>query len=191
MGRFDRRDNNRRSGGGGFDRRPTTMFPAVCDKCGKDCQVPFRPSGDKPVYCSNCFEKEGGGNSDRFERRDDSRRSFGGGRDRGDKPMFSAICDECGIECKVPFNPSPDKPIYCSKCFEKREGSNNSGNNNSCNCDKQSEKLDTMIEKLDRILSALESKSVPEKKEKVEKKEVVKKPKAVKKSKTVKKTKEK
>ena len=49
MGRFDRRDNNRRGGGSGFDRRPTTMYPAVCDKCGKDCQVPFRPSGDKPV----------------------------------------------------------------------------------------------------------------------------------------------
>lgn len=181
MGRFDRRDNNRRGGGGGFDRRPTTMYPAVCDKCGKDCQVPFRPSGDKPIYCSNCFEKEGGGKSDRFERRDDSRRNFGSSRDRGDKQMFSAICDECGVECKVPFNPSPDKPIYCSKCFEKREGLKTGGS--SINFDKQSEKLDSIIEKLDRILSALESKSAPE-----TKKEVVKKPKVVKKTKTVKKT---
>ena len=181
MGRFDRRDNNRRGGGGGFDRRPTTMYPAVCDKCGKDCQVPFRPSGDKPIYCSDCFEKEGGGKSDRFERRDDSRRSFGGSRDRGDKQMFTAICDECGVECKVPFNPSPDKPIYCSKCFEKREGLKTGGSN--INFDKQSEKLDSIIEKLDRILSALESKSAPE-----TKKEVVKKPKVVKKTKTVKKT---
>lgn len=191
MGRFDRKDN-RRSGGGGFDRRPTTMFPAVCDKCGKDCQVPFKPSGDKPIYCSNCFEKEGGGRSDRsdrFERRDDSRRSFGGGRDRGDKPMFSAICDDCGIECKVPFNPSPDKPIYCSKCFEKREGAKGVGN--SINNDILSEKLGAIVEKLDRILSALESKSIPTQKKEVEKKEVIKKPKAVKKSKTVKKTKEK
>lgn len=189
MGRFDRRDNNRRGGGGGFDRRPTTMYPAVCDKCGKDCQVPFRPSGDKPIYCSNCFEKEGGGKSDRFEKRDDSRRSFGGSRDRGDKQMFSTICDECGAECKVPFNPSPDKPIYCSKCFEKRENSNGSVSKDSCNCDKQIEKLDAIIEKMDRILVALESKSIPEEK-KIDK-EVVKKPKAVKKSKTVKKSKEK
>ena len=182
MGRFDRRDNNRR--GGGFDRRPTTMYPAVCDKCGKDCQVPFKPSGDKPIYCSNCFEKEGGGRSDRsdrFERRDDSRRSFGNSRGREDKQMFSAICDDCGIECKVPFNPSPDKPIYCSKCFEKREGAKGVGN--SINNDILSEKLDTIVEKLDRILSALESKSAPE-----TKKEVVKKPKVVKKTKTVKKT---
>ena len=182
MGRFDRRDNNRRGGGGGFDRRPTTMYPAVCDKCGKDCQVPFRPSGDKPIYCSNCFEKEGSGKSDRFERRDNSRRSFGGSRERGDKQMFSAICDECGAECKVPFNPSPDKPIYCSKCFEKREGTNRTGNNSSFNNDKQSEKLDSIIEKLDKMLIALESK-IPS-----EENKVVKKPKSVKKSKTVKKT---
>jgi len=34
-----------------------TMYPAICDKCGAACSVPFKPSGDKPVYCSNCFEK--------------------------------------------------------------------------------------------------------------------------------------
>lgn len=41
------------------------MFKAVCDKCHKECEVPFRPTGDKPVYCSDCFvrpEKSGGGN---------------------------------------------------------------------------------------------------------------------------------
>ncbi len=31
------------------------MHPAVCAQCGKDTTVPFRPRGDKPVYCSNCF----------------------------------------------------------------------------------------------------------------------------------------
>ncbi len=31
------------------------MHPAVCAQCGKDTMVPFRPRGDRPVYCSDCF----------------------------------------------------------------------------------------------------------------------------------------
>jgi CxxC-x17-CxxC domain-containing protein len=33
------------------------MFPAVCDECGKQTQVPFQPTSGKPVYCSDCFER--------------------------------------------------------------------------------------------------------------------------------------
>ena len=33
------------------------MFPAVCAECGKECEVPFEPRGDKPVYCSDCYRK--------------------------------------------------------------------------------------------------------------------------------------
>jgi len=51
-------------GGGGFgrdrDRRPAEMHDVTCDKCGKECQVPFKPSGDKPVLCSDCFKASGG-----------------------------------------------------------------------------------------------------------------------------------
>ena len=64
---------------GGFDRNRNDrqMYDAVCDKCGKDCQVPFMPTGEKPVYCSNCFEKTSG-------RDGGNERSFGGGnRDFG------------------------------------------------------------------------------------------------------------
>lgn len=71
---FGRRDFGGNRGGrggfgGGFDRggERREMFSAVCSNCGKDCQVPFRPSNGKPVYCSDCFEKMNGG-------RDDSRR---------------------------------------------------------------------------------------------------------------------
>jgi CxxC-x17-CxxC domain-containing protein len=31
------------------------IHPAVCAQCGRDTMVPFRPRGDKPVYCSDCF----------------------------------------------------------------------------------------------------------------------------------------
>jgi CxxC-x17-CxxC domain-containing protein len=41
--------------GGGYDRGPREMFSATCSSCGREAQVPFRPSGAKPVYCSDCF----------------------------------------------------------------------------------------------------------------------------------------
>ena len=41
---------------GGYERRERQMFPATCSDCGKETQVPFQPRGDKPVYCSSCFE---------------------------------------------------------------------------------------------------------------------------------------
>jgi CxxC-x17-CxxC domain-containing protein len=47
-------------GGGGYQRREQQMFPAVCAQCGKDTQVPFQPRGDRPVYCSPCFEVQRG-----------------------------------------------------------------------------------------------------------------------------------
>ena len=52
---------NRFGGRGGFDRDargPAEMHDAICSSCGKNCQVPFRPSNGKPVFCSDCFRKE-------------------------------------------------------------------------------------------------------------------------------------
>src|SRR5437899_11665787 len=42
---------------GGYQRREREMFPAICSDCGKETQVPFQPRGDRPVYCSDCFER--------------------------------------------------------------------------------------------------------------------------------------
>lgn len=44
------------SSGGYGERRSREMFDAVCADCGKTASVPFRPSGAKPVYCSDCFQ---------------------------------------------------------------------------------------------------------------------------------------
>lgn len=41
--------------GGDSRRDGPELFDAICSKCGKPCQVPFRPSGEKPVYCRACF----------------------------------------------------------------------------------------------------------------------------------------
>ena len=45
------------------------MHKAVCDECGQSCEVPFKPSGDKPIYCSSCFESKDGGSRKRTSQR--------------------------------------------------------------------------------------------------------------------------
>jgi CxxC-x17-CxxC domain-containing protein len=42
-------------GGGGYERGAREMFTATCSNCGREAQVPFRPTSGKPVYCSDCF----------------------------------------------------------------------------------------------------------------------------------------
>jgi CxxC-x17-CxxC domain-containing protein len=52
------RKNERNDGGrGGYSSGPRQMYPATCAQCGKDTEVPFQPRGDKPVYCSDCYNK--------------------------------------------------------------------------------------------------------------------------------------
>ena len=54
---FDRRDS------GSYGQRPdfkrpgqrSQGFTATCAQCNKQCEVPFRPNGRKPVYCRECF----------------------------------------------------------------------------------------------------------------------------------------
>jgi CxxC-x17-CxxC domain-containing protein len=51
--------------------RERTLFQATCADCKKQCEVPFKPSGERPVYCKECFSKrKGGGNS--FKKRLDN-----------------------------------------------------------------------------------------------------------------------
>ena len=49
--------NGGAGGGAGrsYSSGPREMFSATCSRCGREAQVPFRPSGTKPVYCSDCF----------------------------------------------------------------------------------------------------------------------------------------
>ncbi|MFC1622381.1 CxxC-x17-CxxC domain-containing protein [Patescibacteria group bacterium] len=68
-GRDDRRSSgrnfNKRGFGGGRDSGNRQMHKTICAECGMECEVPFKPSGEKPVYCSNCFDKKGAGRNDR------------------------------------------------------------------------------------------------------------------------------
>jgi CxxC-x17-CxxC domain-containing protein len=76
--RLKKQQNGEAVGGGGFNanRPPRQLYDAVCASCGKEAKVPFEPRGDRPVYCSDCFQPQprtlssGGG-------------GFGGGRPGG------------------------------------------------------------------------------------------------------------
>ena len=64
--------SNRDMGKRDFSGQPD-MHKATCSDCGATCEVPFRPTGEKPVYCNNCFaaHREGGaGDNRKFEKKD-------------------------------------------------------------------------------------------------------------------------
>lgn len=52
-------DNFRRSRGG-FKRDfgPREMHKAVCSECGNECEVPFKPTEGREVFCKDCFSKK-------------------------------------------------------------------------------------------------------------------------------------
>ncbi len=150
MKNFNRGD---RSGGRRFGNRDSerpTMYKAICSECDKDCEVPFKPTGDRPIFCNECFAKKRGGNADRSR-----------GRDTGDKKMYTAICHNCSNKCEVPFQPTPGKPVYCNNCFGKvgrTEGGKGGGNG-------LEKKLDMLNSKLDKILEVLTPTQTPAVKE--------------------------
>jgi len=54
--RFRHSERSDRGGARNDDRfREKNFTQAVCTKCGKECEIPFRPTGDRPVYCRDCF----------------------------------------------------------------------------------------------------------------------------------------
>jgi len=46
----------------GTDQLGRQLYNVKCAKCGKETQVPFKPSGDRPVYCRDCYmeQRKGG-----------------------------------------------------------------------------------------------------------------------------------
>jgi len=62
-GGFSGRDNSR-------DRRDVEMTKVICSTCGEECEVPFKPTSSKPVYCDKCFSKKGKSNSSQPSNRD-------------------------------------------------------------------------------------------------------------------------
>ena len=173
----DQGDSRRDGGFGGGDRERPQMHEATCSDCGKRCEVPFKPSNDRPIYCSQCFPNHGGGSSsDRPQRREYGRSDRPSFQDRQDRRMYDAICGKCGAKFQLPFSPRGDKPVYCNQCFSKPAGSSFGGGSiggNSSSYPQYKEQFEMLNAKLDRILKALIPVAAEEKTK--EKKEEIKK----------------
>jgi len=139
----------------GSERGSTQMHPATCAECGQSCEVPFKPTGSRPVFCRECFK----GNQE------DSRppRSFGGDRSFDEKKMYKTRCATCGEECSVPFQPKPGRAIYCRNCMGKKEGGRDfnapredrrGGENKGWSLTK--EQFEMLNSKMDKILKLLQ-----------------------------------
>ncbi|OGF20470.1 hypothetical protein A2316_01425 [Candidatus Falkowbacteria bacterium RIFOXYB2_FULL_38_15] len=166
MGNFGR--NEKRSGGGfgrsfgggkrfGGGGRSPAMHQATCSECGASCELPFRPTGDRPVFCSNCFGKQQDNAGPRPNRFSDDRRE----RPRfEDKRMYDATCSKCGNSCQIPFRPTGDRPVFCSNCFGKQDGAGKSQDEG-----KILEQIKVLNTKLDKILEKLAPAILAEKSE--------------------------
>ncbi len=163
---------NRGGGFGGRSQGRPEMHHATCADCGNGCEVPFKPSGNKPVLCSNCFQGKGDSRpNNRYDDRgrggrDSGRSNF---NDRNDRQMHRATCADCGRSCEVPFKPTGEKPVYCSDCFAgggnddyqfKKSGpynKSNAGAGSSSGGGASHEKdFEALNKKLDKILKVLE-----------------------------------
>lgn len=92
-----------------------------------------------------------GGSPRRGSKGGDFRESSRGRREsKREFEMTKTTCSACKKECEVPFKPTSNKPIYCDKCFAKKDR----GNQNT-NSDKD---FDIINEKLNKIMRALDIK---------------------------------
>jgi CxxC-x17-CxxC domain-containing protein len=93
--------SGRPSFGGGRDER-SEMFPATCDSCHRQCEVPFRPNGSKPVYCNNCFSSKKDDFSPRGSapRRSEQKDSFSFGTPKSEHQAAPAVQDKRVDEIK-------------------------------------------------------------------------------------------
>ena len=82
----------------------------TCADCGSEFtftvseQEFYREKGfeNDPKRCQNC----------RQSRKQQKRTT--------DRPMYEATCAECGVKTRVPFQPTGERPVYCSDCFRSR-----------------------------------------------------------------------
>ena len=129
------------------DRSKFDMHKATCAKCGVSCEIPFKPTGERPVFCSNCFKNQGSDNrrSDRFRDKRHERPNF------RDRQMHDVVCSKCGKDCQVPFKPTASKPVFCDDCF-KQDGRNRGESKDS---GKMIEQINLLNIKLDKLIEVL------------------------------------
>jgi CxxC-x17-CxxC domain-containing protein len=83
----------------------------VCVECGKEFVF---TAGEQEFYASKGYTNK----PKRCKACRDAKKN--GGDSNGTRQYYYAVCSECGGEAKLTFQPSLDKPVYCSACFDKR-----------------------------------------------------------------------
>lgn len=99
----------------------------TCADCGEEFlftageQAFYRERGlpNEPTRCKRCRET-------RKAMRGDGA-AGGGGHSSGSKPMYPAICSNCGKETQVPFQPTSGRPVLCRDCFQASRGDQGGG----------------------------------------------------------------
>ena len=82
----------------------------VCSECGAEFVF---TAGEQEFYAEKGFQNE----PKKCKAGRDKRKNAG----REPKEMFTATCANCGGEAKLPFQPTSDRPVYCSECFAKKK----------------------------------------------------------------------
>ena len=82
----------------------------TCSKCGDAItELPFKPSGDRPIFCRNCFKS--------------NRPSDGGQRRERQMIQGNWKCSQCGAAItQLPFQPKDGQEISCKECYLKSRG---------------------------------------------------------------------
>lgn len=146
--------NFQRGGSGEFrgGNRDRQMYQAVCSNCGKPCEVPFKPTGDKPVFCNDCFNKRRDPSDTRV-----SKPEFG-----GQKRDFSKM------DPRAPYKPAQDNNNISKQLSDISSKLDRliSAMEKSPSTDKPKVKTETLKQVLDKVVA----KKAPAKKKLVKKK---------------------
>ena len=78
----------------------------VCKDCGKEFVF---TAGEQEFYAEKGFVNE--------PQRCKECRAKRKAAAKGPRVMHDAVCARCGKACKVPFEPTEGRPVYCSECF--------------------------------------------------------------------------
>jgi len=78
----------------------------TCKECGQEFVF---TAGEQQFYAEKGFQNE----PQRCKKCRDARKNAG----KPQREIFYTTCARCGGEARVPFQPSNDRPVYCSECY--------------------------------------------------------------------------
>ena len=78
----------------------------VCKDCGEEF---IFTAGEQEFFAEKGFQNE----PQRCKACRDKRKNAG----KPPREFFTVKCAQCGEDAKVPFQPTSDRPVYCSACF--------------------------------------------------------------------------